>query len=310
MPGELNFFQKNARYIVLIAIFIGAFSGIFARIIDASPMAIGFYRMLFSIPFFAFPVLISSEKRQIMTHMTKMEWFLSLCAALSLYGHYMCWFKAVKLTNMATAATLESLHPLTVLVISLFLFKRRVGLKAVIGIFLAILGGVIVAMGGSGVGTLLADQSSLGNFLAFSSSVCLGLYFIFSKVVRDGGLRADVFIFVIFSMCGIMFAVTMAATGDHFTGYSRSDYLYMFAMALLCQIGAHALINWAFGYVSDLYVSTWQTFEGVVTIVLAYFFFAEAPTAVQIIGGFIAFGGLLYYNLNCAVDWEKPDPDQ
>lgn len=300
-----NFFQTNAKYVVLIAIVIGAFSGNFARVIDASPMAIGLYRILFALPFFGIPVLLSGEKRSILRHLSNREIFFSMMAAASLYGHYMCWFKSVKMTTMASAATLESLHPITVLLVSLFFFKRKVGIKAVLGIVLALTGGIIVAMTGDAGEAIFAGQSTLGNILAFVSGVCLGFYFIFSKYVRDGGLRADVFIFTIFSMCAVMFVMTMLATGDSFTGYSAKDYAYMFAMSMLCQVGAHALLNWALGYVSDLYVSTWQTFEGVVSIIIAMFMFREAPTVVQILGGFVAFGGLLYYNRNCTSDWEK-----
>lgn len=304
MDNELHFFQRNAKYIVLIAVFVGAFSGIFAKIIDASPMAIGFYRMIFALPFFGLPVLLSKEKRSVLFHISFRNLFFSFLTAIALYGHYMAWFKAVKMTNMATAATLESLHPLTVLIVSVLFFKRKVGLKSVIGIVLALTGGIIVTLAGGGGLDFLSGESATGNILAFISGVSLGFYFICSKYVRDGGLRADVFVFVIFSMCAVLFAATMAATGDRFTGYAYEEYLYMFAMAILCQIGAHALINWSFAYVSDLYVSTWQTFEGVVTIILAFFFFNEAPTIIQILGGVIAFGGLLYYNRNSSADWE------
>ena len=298
--NELNFFERNARYIVLIAVVIGAFSGNFARLTEAPPMVIGFYRLLFSLPFFAAVALRSKESRSQMTHLSSKQLLFSFLAAAGLYGHYMCWFSAVKMTNMAAAATLESLHPLTVLVVSLLFFHRKVGWKAVAGIIIALAGGVVAS--GSGLSFNSADLA--GDLLAFASGVSLAFYFIFSKHIRGKGMGANAFVLTCFSICCAMFLVTMLVTGTPLTGYRPVDFAYIFGMAVLCQIGAHALISWALGYVSDLYVSTWQTFEGVVTIIIAFFIFREAPAPVQIIGCIVTFGGLLYYNLNAQVDWE------
>lgn len=301
--NELNVFQRNAKYLIIFGVIIGSTSGIFARLIDASPMAIGLYRMIFALPFFGLPVLLSAEKRGVLLRYAKKDLIVAFLTALALYFHYICWFKAVKMTTMASAATLESLHPLTVLMVSLLFFKRKVGIKTIVGIAMAIGGSIIVATANNeGVG--LIGSSTVGNGLALLSGITLGFYFIFGKVARKNGQRADVFIFVVFLICGLMFAVTMIATKDKFIGYTRDDYIYMFAMAMLCQVGAHALFNWSMAYVSDLYVSTWDTFEGVVGIIIAFFVFSEAPTPIQILGGIVAFGGLLYYNLNSKADWE------
>lgn len=298
--NELNFFERNARYIVLIAVVIGAFSGNFARLTDAPPMVIGFYRLLFSLPFFIAVDAFSRRKERRPFKVSKKEALFSFLAAAGLYGHYMCWFAAVKMTNMAAAATLESLHPLTVLIVSLLFFHRKVGWKAVLGIIIALTGGVIA----SGNGLSFSGAELAGDLLAFASGVSLAFYFIFSKHIRSRGMGANTFVLTCFSICCALFFFTMIATGTPFGGYRPVDFAYILGMALLCQIGAHALISWALGYVSDLYVSTWQTFEGVVTIIIAFFIFKEAPAPVQIAGCIVAFGGLLLYNLDAQVDWD------
>lgn len=297
----MNFFERNARYIVLIAVVIGAFSGNFARLTEAPPMVIGFYRLLFSLPFFIVAAGASKETREALKHISKKEIFFSFLAAAGLYGHYMCWFSAVKMTNMAAAATLESLHPLTVLIVSLLFFHRKVGWRAVVGIIVALAGGVVAC--GNGLSFERADLA--GDLLAFASGVSLAFYFIFSKHIRGQGMRANAFVLTCFAICCALFGVTMIGTGTPFTGYRPVDFAYILGMAILCQIGAHALISWALGYVSDLYVSTWQTFEGVVTIIIAFFIFGEAPAPVQILGCTVTFAGLLFYNLHAQVDWDE-----
>lgn len=299
------FFEQNAKYIVLLGVVFGSFSGNFARAIYAPPIAIGFFRLLFSLPVISLPILLKSEKRKELKsvlHDWKILGLVSV-AALGLYGHYISLFKAVKLTSMASAATLASLHPLVVLFISYVFFKRRVGIKAVLGIVAALIGIGIIA--GSDYSFDAAGIS--GDIFAFMSGVSLALYFVFGKLVREKNLSADVYMVLCFGICAILFCVTMLATGTKFFIYRPNDYMYMFGMALFCQIFAHSIINWSFEYVSDIYVSAWQTLEGVVAIVIAFFMFGEIPEISQVIGAVIAFGGLVYFNLNSSADWGTPN---
>ena len=46
--GSMNFFQRNANYIVILAVMASSTSGIFSKLITANSMTIGFYRLTFS----------------------------------------------------------------------------------------------------------------------------------------------------------------------------------------------------------------------------------------------------------------------
>lgn len=299
----MTFLQKRAKYIVLIGVISGSFSGNFARITVAPPMVIGFFRLVFALPILLIPVLRKSEKRgELKKAFTDIKFLVPISiAAGGLYGHYMCIFKAVKMTTMASAATLMSLHPLIVIFISYVFFKRRVGFKAVLGIVVALTGVAIIAgmdysfesVGAGGV---------TGDILAFSSGVLLAFYFIFGKFVRDKGISADVYIVACFGICVVLFAITIFITDTKAFSYAPKDYMYIFGMAMLCQVFAHTVFNWAFAYLSDVYVSAWQTMEGVFTIIIAFFMFGEIPATTQIIGGIITFGGLIYFNFHNHVD--------
>ena len=67
-------------------------------------------------------------------------------------------------------------------------------------------------------------------------------------------------------------------------------------MAMVCQIGAHAVFNWCLGHVSPLYISTIETGESISASFLAFLIFSEMPSVWQFIGGAVTIGGLLYYN--------------
>jgi len=48
----MNIFVRNAKKIVVMATIAASFSAIFIRLIDATPIAIGFYRLTYALPFF------------------------------------------------------------------------------------------------------------------------------------------------------------------------------------------------------------------------------------------------------------------
>ena len=85
-------------------------------------------------------------------------------------------------------------------------------------------------------------------------------------------------------------------TGTRLFGYEPMDYIYIAIMAVMCQIGAHAVFNLCIGHVSSLYVSTWEAGEPVFATLMAIVFLGQVPKAYEIIGCVIVVCSLLYYN--------------
>lgn len=79
-------------------------------------------------------------------------------------------------------------------------------------------------------------------------------------------------------------------------GYETSDYVYLVGLTLVCQIGAHAVLNLCFGYVDSLYVSAWESGESVFAIIMSVVFLGQHPTSWQLAGSAVVVVGLLYYN--------------
>lgn len=288
---HLNFFERNARFIVVLAIACGSISGILGKLITASSMAIGFYRLSMALPFFAAPLFL--KNRDSLKSVNGKSLIACFVAGFFLFLHFFSWFKAVQTTTIASAVVLQSLHPLVVLLVTLLIFKEKVSGKAVLGIIIAIAGAALIAgFDLQGFGTSFA-----GDIYGFLAGTFYGLYFCIGRVYRKD-IPANAYIFLVFFFCWLSFAVGMFVSGTPFTGYPAGDYLWLAVMALVCQIGSHALLNWCVGYVSALYLSTWATSEIVISIVIAMIVLSEMPTAVQITGAVITIAGLLLYNRN------------
>lgn len=290
-----GFIARYVKIIVVLAVIAGSTSGIFGSVIEAPSLAIGFWRLTIGLPFFAVPVLL--KQREALKAVSAKECIWSFVAGTFLFLHFFTWFNAVKITNIASAVVLAALHPLVVLVITIFIFKRKVGIRPIMGIILALLGGVMIA-------GLDYRQLSSGNFtgdiLAFLAGLFMGLYFVVGSEVRKT-VAGPVYVFLCFFACWVCFIVGVIATDTPVLGYSTMDYVYILALTFVCQIGAHAVFNLCFGHVDSLYVSTWESGESVFAIIMGVLFLGQIPTPWELVGAAVVVVGLLYYNYNTAL---------
>lgn len=285
----MNIFIKNAKKIVVMAAIAASFSAIFVRLIDAGPIAIGFYRLTFAVPFFA--VTVFMKHRSELKSLKIKQIIGSMLGGLFLAGHYFTWFTAVGHTTIASAVVLCNISPIIILIITVLIFREKATPKAVIGVVIALIGAAIITGGDYS----FAGKAIFGDIMAFFGALFYSLYFLVGRKMRKE-VNAPVYVFIVFTTCWAAFLIGMLGTGTSFSGYSAGDYLYLFAFAMVCSIGAHAVFNWCLGHVSPLYISTIETGESISAAVLAALIFGEIPTFWQWIGGGITLCGLLYFN--------------
>lgn len=292
MEEKSNFIAKHAKTATIIAVVFGATSGIFGALIEAPSMAIGFWRLTVALPFFLVPTLMRKESREKLFSVSRHDLMWCFIAGAFLFGHFFSWFNAVKYTNVASASVLAALHPLVVLLVTLLIYKKKVSWKSVAAIIVALIGGAIIT--GADIATISGGHMT-GNIFAFFAAMFMGLYFSVGDAIRkrvDGGI----YVLLVFASCWVCFCIGMLATRTPALGYQATDYIYIVAMAFVCQIGAHAVFNMCIGHVSSLYVSAWEAGEPVFTTVLGIIVLGQIPAAYEIVGCVIVVGALLYYN--------------
>lgn len=285
-----NFIKKYVKILVALGVIAGSSSGIFASVIEAPSMAIGFWRLTLAMPFFALPVLI--RDRESLKNIDRKSLGFTFLAGIFLFGHFLTWFTAVKLTNISSAVTLSALHPLVVLFITIFIMKKKVNFRSILGIGLAIVGGAMIA--GFDFQNLY-DGRFTGDMLAFATAICMGLYFVMGDFGREK-IKGSVYVFLLFFVTWICFIIGCLATKTPVLGYSTSDYIYLVGMTLVCQIGAHAVFNLCLGHVDSLYVSTWESGEAISATILGIVFLGQIPTMYNLACCLVVVAGLFYYN--------------
>lgn len=281
--------ERYVKYAVLLAVISGSTSGILGRLITADSMAIGFYRLSMALPFFLVPVLL--RKRQEIKAIPARDLVWSAISGFFLFWHFLCWFIAVKNTTIASAIILADIHPLIVMGITVVIMKKKVPARAAVGVFVALLGASLVV----GFDVSFAGTHLYGDVMALFTAGAMAIYFSIGGVLRKD-IPGDIYITMVFFVCWLCFTIGMFVSGTPFFGYPLSDYLWLIVMTALCQIGAHAVLNWSMRFVPALYVSAWGTAEIVSAPLLALWILGEVPGPSKIIGGIIVIGGLLYYN--------------
>ena len=287
-----SFIDRNAKIIVVLAVLCGAFSGPFGALISAPSQVIGFWRLLFALPFFFFIVVLNKEKREELKNVKGKEFLLCMLTGFFLFLHFFSWYSAVKLTNVSAASCLASFHPLVVLFITLFIYKRKVSWKAILSIIVALIGGAVIVC--SDISALATGRLS-GNLFALAAGISMGIYFAIGGKVRPK-MDGSVYVLLVFFGCFLSFALYNLLTGTRLVGYPVKDYLYIFCLAIICQIGSHAMWNLCMGKVSPLYISTWETTDPVFSTLVALIILRQVPTLYEIVGCIIVVCAILCYN--------------
>ena len=269
-----GFLARYVKIIVVFAVVAGSSSGIFGSVIEAPSMAIGFWRLSLGMPVFAIPVLL--KQRDVLKKNFNQELHMDLRGRGLSVPPLFTWFNAVKLTDIGSASVLAALHPLIVLVITIFVFRRKVGVRPVMGIILALAGRRFDRRAGF---QTVVGKATLPEMLAFLAAMFMGLYFTVGNEVRKR-YRAALVCSLVFLACWICFAVGMVVTKTPVFGYSTTDYVYIIGLTLVCQIGAHAVFNLCFGHVDSLYVSAWESGECVSAIIMGVIFLGQVPTSL------------------------------
>ena len=289
-----KFLSKYAKVLVVLATILGSLSGPLGKAITAPSLAIGFWRLTMGLPFFIVSVIGSSYRRKELMSIDRKSLIGAACAGVFLFVHFFSWFNAVKMTNITSAAIFASLHPLVVLFISIAIYKRKIGVKPIVGIVVALIGAAMTA--GFDYANLSMEHFN-GDMLAIITGICMGLFYAIGDKVR-GKVDGAVYVLILFSSCWACFLIAMLASGTSFFDYPRNDWLLLVVMTLTCQIGCHALNNLCLGHADSVYVSSWSSSETVFATFFAWVMIGQVPTTWGIIGSIIVIVGLLYYVYN------------
>jgi len=217
--------------------------------------------------------------------------YYALVAGICLALHFATWIASLTFTSIAAASTLVSSTPIWVALLSWLWLREKLSYMTLVGVGVALAGGIVIALGGSGVDSS-ASNSLLGNFLALFGAWMYSLYLLLGRKAQQEGLGLGSYITIAYTTGALVLLPLPGVLGVSYTGYPSIVYAYILLIALFSQMIGHTSLNWGMRWLSLTFVTLAALFEPVGASFLAYFLLDELPGRLTIVGAAILLVGV------------------
>jgi drug/metabolite transporter (DMT)-like permease len=239
--------------------------------------------------------------RSALRALTRREWLLALLSGTFLALHFAFWITSLEYTSVASSVVLVTTTPLWVALLAPVVLHEKVGTAALIGLLLALTGGMVIGLSDActWTGTLscpplknfLGGTAFLGDFLALAGAWMAAGYMLVGRKLR-AKMELVPYIFVVYGMASLVLISIMLGTGQSPLGWPPLAYLWFALLALVPQLFGHSTFNWALKYLPASFVSVTLLGEPIGSTVLAYIIFQETPGWVKISGALLILAGI------------------
>ncbi len=224
-------------------------------------------------------------------------YYFAIAAGFCLGFHFATWISSLAFTSVAASTTLVTTNPIWVALLSRWWFKERLSQKTTLGIGVAVVGSVLIALGDNN--SLSSNHNSLlGAILALTGAMMASLYIICGRQAQHKGLSLTNYIAIAYTTSALILFPLPLLFGASYQGYPKAVYVYGLLMAILSQIVGHTSLNWALRWLSPTIVTLCILVEPVGSSSLAWIFLGEIPSTRVILGGFILLLGVAIAVIN------------
>jgi drug/metabolite transporter (DMT)-like permease len=162
---------------------------------------------------------------------------------------------------------------------------------ALLGIVVAISGGILISTGDAFQAGNSASNPLLGNLLALAGAFCIGPHFLIGRRLRQK-LSLLSYITLVNTAAAIVLLGVVAVTGSSLTGFESQGYLWIVLLALLPQLVGHTSLNWSLGVLPATYATIPVLGEPIGATFLAILIFGEILTPFKVGGAFLTLSGI------------------
>lgn len=219
---------------------------------------------------------------------------LLVASGLFLALHFGAWITSLEYTSVASSAVLVQTTPLWVAVLIFFLKGDKPQPGVLVGLVATLIGGWLIAVRSSGVSLFqpgAENTNFVGNMLALAGALCMAAYLLIGARLRRS-LSLLSYIWVVYSSAAVFLAITVFITGQKFSGFPSSVYLWCLVLAIGPQLIGHTSFNHALRFLPTVVVSVGLLGEPVGSVILAFLIFNQPPTIIEIVGGCLILAGI------------------
>lgn len=270
--------------ILTIGVLAIAGSAVVTRLTGAHGVVVAAYRLWIAAAIALPTALLSLRGYRI----TRRHLLLIALSGTFLALHFATWLMSLAYVSIAVSVTLTNTAPVWVALFTWVWLRQRPRRGTIIGISVAMFGGIIIASTGAS-----GNLSLTGALLALAGAVSVAGYLLISEQVQQAGVPSAVYIGLTYTAAAIAITPAPAIFNEPYSGYSLATYGWFALLALGPQLIGHSSLNYATRFVSPTLVSTVTLLEPFGATVLAWFVFSELPPVATIMGSAVLVVGLI-----------------
>ena len=222
-------------------------------------------------------------------------------AGIFLAVHFATWISSLAYTSVASSVVFVSTGPLWVALFSPVLLHERLTRAVLIGLTIAVLGGIIVGVSDActwdaglqcpELNKIMEGRAMWGNFLALAGAWTVSGYLMIGRKLRTK-ISLIPYIFLVYGMSAIVLIIMMLVSGHSALGYPARTYGWIFLLAAFPQLIGHSTYNWVLRYIPATLVAIITLVEPIGSAILAYFVLRETPSNGVLFGGLLILLGI------------------
>jgi drug/metabolite transporter (DMT)-like permease len=218
------------------------------------------------------------------------DWRWAIISGVFLAFHFATWITSLEYTSVASSVVLVSTSPLWVALAAWLFLRERLTRPVVIGLIVAVVGGVIVSL--SDTRQSAGSAPLLGNALALAGALTVTGYLLIGRRLRRK-LALAPYVAMVYGTAALVLLLMAVVARQPLTGYRPVIYLWFLLLALVPQLIGHSSFNWALAYLPATFVAIATLGEPIGSTLLAYLLLGEIPTLLKVFGAALILTGIV-----------------
>lgn len=284
--------EKHPMIMIVIGIMGISLSAIFVKYSQAPSVVTAAYRLLWTVLLMSPVVWGFREKRK--EFLSTGRKTVALCGASGVFLalHFWTWFESLKHTTVASSTAIVCTEVIWV-ALGYCLFRRgKLTVRAVCAIVAALGGSLMIAYSDSGEG----KGHLYGDLLALFAAIAVACYTLLGQAAR-ATISTVTYTYIVYLFSAGTLVILTLFQGYSLTGYGISGVVVGFLLSVFSTILGHSIFSWCLKYFSPTFVSASKLCEPVAAAGFAAILFGEVPGMLQILGGAVIIGGVIFYSV-------------
>ena len=210
-------------------------------------------------------------------------------AGFVLAFHFICFFKALKLTTIANATLFGTMAPLFSILYEQIFKKHKLNQKIYIGLCLCLLGSIIIHYDSLSLGV----NHISGNLYAILCSFLLAITYNLGKNVRQY-TSTYYYTRTLFSSASLTLLLIMIFQNNSFFDFNLNEYMIFILLGLIPTVFGHGILSYALKFFPTTIVISIPLGEPVVASFLGFLVFRETISTIVLLCAMLILSGLYF----------------